>query len=509
MSESSPPEWFSGAHPFGMDEFFENMAFRDPDTGDVVIDYVPNEKQYIAHNCGCDEVFYGGSLFGGKTYFLEMHNAIHCARWGQDAFTVIFRRTYDELQGTVIADHQQYFDGNLGTYNASSRTFHWQNGARTVFRHMQRKEDVAKHQGRHYTLVIFDELTQFLEYQYKKIFGWLRSPRNPEIQPRILSASNPRGVGHKWVYERFIKDVEPGTVRRIDPSETLAGLTDVPEWVDTDQETTRIFVPARMWDNKAGLQNDPKYISRVAAAYDEEEFQAFANGDWTFFEGLAFPEWDPSVHVIEPFDIPHGWKVIRSMDWGYGSPFSIGWWAQDPQSQRIYRINEWYGEGKKRNRGLKLSDKEIRQGILDREKAAKASGLCQEPWYGVADPSMWNRADEHSSHGEQINLPTPLFRAGNNDRLVGKQVLHRLLRVNPETGEPGLGIFNTCQRGFIDTIESLVLDDTMEDVDEDQEDHAYDEGRYGLVELVESPGRQTDFQEQEVVEQSRLMPAGI
>ena len=72
------------------------------------------------------------------------------------------------------------------------------------------------------------------------------------------------------------------------------------------------------------------------------------------------------THVIEPFQIPYNWKRYMSFDHGYTKPFSVGWWAIDPEG-RAYRYREWYGcEKGMANVGIKLTPKQIMQGIIGR-----------------------------------------------------------------------------------------------------------------------------------------------
>lgn len=487
------PKWWTGRHPFGMKGWFEGMTLPAA-KGRPAFRYTTNEKQYIAHNCGADEIFYGGAVYGGKTFFLLFHNAAHCLAYGQNANTVVFRRTYDELEGTVIADQVRLFDEKYGTYNKTARVFHWKNGAITCFRHLEKKKDVEKHQGRNYTLIAFDELTQFEEKMYTKLWGWLRSARDKRIRPQMLSGSNPRGIGHWWVFNRFLRRRQPVQLYEFE----VEGFT-----------FTRIWIPAFPEDNVEGMKNDPGYLPRLKLNMSPEDYEAYRHGDWRRYEGIAFPEWRDEVHVCEPFNIPKGWKTLRSFDYGYAKPFSVGWWAQDPDSQCIYRVNEWYGcQSGRRNQGLKLSVEEIRAGIENREEAMRLSGAMGLPWYGVADPSIWSRTTEIASVGERLNRGRPLFRAGNNDRLLGKQTLHSLLRINPETGQPGVKVFNNCP-ATIETLPHLVLDETMEDVETRQEDHLYDERRYALVEFVQAPAYKRDPDEDEAVKRGRRLPVPV
>lgn len=100
------------------------------------------------------------------------------------------------------------------------------------------------------------------------------------------------------------------------------------------------------------------------------------------------------THVIEPFEIPDGWTICRSYDFGYGKPFSCAWWAVDYDGT-IYRIMELYGCTRTPNEGVKWTpDKQF-------EEIHKTE--MQHPWLkgktiiGVADPAIWD-----ASRGESV-----------------------------------------------------------------------------------------------------------
>jgi hypothetical protein len=66
-------------------------------------------------------------------------------------------------------------------------------------------------------------------------------------------------------------------------------------------------------------------------------------------------------------------------------------------------------------------------------------------------------------------------------RVAGKLELHKRLRIDSKTEEPGLRVFNTC-RNLLRTFPLLPTDKhNPEDVDTDAEDHAYDALRYGCM----------------------------
>lgn len=61
-------------------------------------------------------------------------------------------------------------------------------------------------------------------------------------------------------------------------------------------------------------------------------------GKWATAEGVVYPDWLPSVHLIPRFDIPNDWRRIRCIDFGFSHPFVCLWIAFDPDGRAyVYR----------------------------------------------------------------------------------------------------------------------------------------------------------------------------
>lgn len=64
-------------------------------------------------------------------------------------------------------------------------------------------------------------------------------------------------------------------------------------------------------------------------------------GMWASAEGVVWEEYDPAVHVIDPFDIPDDWPRYWCVDFGFTNPFVLQCWAEDPDG-RLYLYRELY-----------------------------------------------------------------------------------------------------------------------------------------------------------------------
>lgn len=65
------------------------------------------------------------------------------------------------------------------------------------------------------------------------------------------------------------------------------------------------------------------------------------DGIWAAAEGLVYDEFNPAIHLVDPFPIPDDWPRYWSIDFGYTNPASIGFYARDSDG-RLYLYREMY-----------------------------------------------------------------------------------------------------------------------------------------------------------------------
>ncbi|MDR2671390.1 MAG: terminase family protein [Oscillospiraceae bacterium] len=431
----------------------------------------PQERQAAFMARGEDEALYGGAAGGGKSEALviEALRQVHIPHYR----ALILRKTYPQLTELIDKAERYYPRAFPGVkYNSSSHSWRFPSGARIIFGDLHRTQDRHKYQGHAYDFMGFDELTHFAYDEYVYLRSRNRAT-GPGTRVYMRSTANPGGVGHVWVKDRFVTAAPPMTTVR-----------EPVEWVDPEgtrhtSTTSRIFVPATVFDNRLLLEHDPAYVHRLASLPDAER-RALLYGDWDSFSGQVFAEWrnapnpDRShTHVIEPFRIPESWGVWRGLDWGYSRPFSVGWYAVD-RDRRLYRIRELYGCTGRPNEGTKWEPSRVARAIREIER--DDPNLRGRQIHGIADPAIW-QSDGTESIGSIFERAHVYFERGDHARISGKMQVHYRLAFDPD-GFPMLYVFDTC-RHFIRTFPALVYDESdVEDVDTDGEDHAYDELRY-------------------------------
>ena len=462
------------------------MQTQQPvDPGQVVWKPQPRQLDFLSRPE--EEALYGGAAGGGKSDALlaEALRQVHIPHYRG----LILRKTYPQL--TDLVDRSRSMYGAAcpeAVYNAAEHCWKFPGGAKIYFGSMQYTKDRINYQGKAYDFIAFDELTHFTWDEYSYMLSRNR-PTGPGTRVYMRAATNPGGVGHGWVRERFITPAPPLTP--VTETYTVRG----PQGKQIAVQRSRVFVPSTIFDNQILLDNDPAYLASLAAL-PEAEKQALLYGRWDSFEGQVFTEWrdDPAhyqdqrwTHVIEPFAIPPHWKIWRGYDFGYSKPFSVGWYAADEEG-RLYRIREYYGCTDTPNTGLRIDPVEQARRIREIEQTDPL--LKGKTIQGVADPAIFDE-----SRGESIAVMmerSPNFLhwyPGDNTRLAGKMQFHYRLAFDKE-GRPMLQVFKTC-RHFLRTIPNLVYDGAnVEDVNTAQEDHIYDECRYVLMESPISPRKQ-------------------
>ena len=441
----------------------------------VTITYAPTPKQAAFHATPANEVLYGGAAGGGKTKALIMDAFFRTAS-NPGTTAAVFRRTYQELEDTDIKEALASYPREIAKYNAGRHEFRLTNGSLILFRHCEHEADKFNYSGIEIQFLYFDELTSFEQGVYDFLKTRLRAKKSLGVTPIVRSASNPGNIGHGWVKKMF---VDAGPYMEIIQQEVYSETLHKTKVIRTQ------YIPALATENPF-ITDD--YIFELEQK-PEALRNALLRGDWDSFEGQVFTEFvnDPKhyrdqigTHVIEPFDIPLWWPRYMSFDHGYSKPFSVLWWAIDPDG-RAYCYREWYG-GKPRqaNVGVMYTPRMIAEGIVSREAEEAVNNLTLQR---IADPAIFDR-----SRGDSVadlmrpdrGQPGVIFQPGDNTRLAGKMQLHERLRFRAD-GRPMIYIFNTCA-DWLRTVPNLPYSLTKpEDVDTAAEDHAYDATRYFLM----------------------------
>lgn len=451
-----------------------------------------------------EEVMYGGARGGGKTDAAIGYLLIMAETYGRKFTGIFFRRELTQLEG-VIQRTKEIYPKHGGTYFEAQKLWKFKSGALIYLRHLERDEDAEKYQGWSVQAIVFEEAGNFPMWEViAKLKGILRSP--DKVPCRMILTANPGGPGTNWLRERYI-DPAPLGYQEL-PDAILTWDEAKQDFVDTGQKTYRIYIPAKVSDNKKLMENDPAYVGRLTQTGSEAQVRAWLHGDWYSIPGAYFPEFDIRRHVLRRCSLPDHWTRYRCMDWGSAKPFAVywvavaseNWMAPDgkmiPKGALVY-YREWYGiklkseaPGYVANTGCRMFAEEIGAGITERE--ARDPPMS----FGVLDPGAFAR-DGGYSLAERIaagatnaggrcfwqradNSRTPQHGRGGGWDTVRARLIGEPL-VSGGESLPMIYWFDSCIHA-IRTLPTLQSDKHKpDDLDSESEDHAADAIRYGCM----------------------------
>ena len=227
--------------------------------------------QKQAYDSPADILLFGGAAGGGKSsLMIGLALTAHTK-------SVIYRREVKQL-GPIeeeiirIRKTRTGFNGQLHRFDLGKNRAIRLGG-------MQYAGDEVAYQGDPRDLICFDELTQFLESQFRYVTTWNRST-DPNQRCRIVCATNPPtsaegqwvvGFWAPWLDREHPNPARPGELRWFisdSEGEDLEVPSSEPIWQDGDwvQPRSRTFIPSSIDDNpflinsgyKAALQALPE-----------------------------------------------------------------------------------------------------------------------------------------------------------------------------------------------------------------------------------------------------------
>lgn len=378
-----------------------------------------------------DEVLYGGAAGGGKSC-AQVLDALFFAIEHAGSKQIIFRKTFPELERSIIRESLKFYPSRpYAKYNSTKHVWEFYNGSIIEFGYLQRENDVYLYQGAEYDVVRFDEATHFtydsVNYLRSRIRGVLPCPRSLKL------STNPGNVGHMWVKNRYVDPVPP-----------------LNYFVGKDG-TRRIFIPAKVGDNFAIMENDPSYVHRLESMADKNQVDMLLHGNWDVMEGQFFSEFDRRFHVVEPFDFKKNKdiKLYCSIDYGLDM-LACYWYAVFPKTAvnphgSIFVYRE-----------LCAPDKTISEAarLIREATPADENIICT-----FAPPDVLKNRDRVTgrNQGDIFAQNGLSLTQSNNDRKAGWLAVKEFLKLR-DGGRPILKIFSTCTN-LIKHLPMLIHDD--------------------------------------------------
>lgn len=407
-------------------------------------------------------IFAGGARAGGKSHVV-LYTCLENALRHKHFTACIIRKSAPELYRWFIPEMMAQVPQELYKWNEKRQSaYFYKTKARIDFLGLESDADMIKIKGIPYSLICIDEANAYDVRSIEMARGSLRNALCTDFIPTMLLTGNPGEKSDLWFKRHFVNP-------------------QYEYWTEHDREKNKekfVFVPMFVDDNPN--KEFVRLVKNELESLNDILRKQWLLGDWNTFSGQFFAEWNESIHVIPPQNIPRHWERKVCIDEGRGTrPTVVLWLTQNPETEEIWVYRELASFSKPTT--LVEEIKELMQGQKEPEVISA--------W--IADTSMF--ASESASEEWKADCPAMIFlRNGiyltraNKDRVNGWRIMRQWLdwqKIDEViVRSPMLRVFDTC-RHLIDTMpqQKYKSGTTKDDLDTDLQDDAVDALRYGLV----------------------------
>ena len=456
--------------------------------------------QELFMNCRIPEILLSGNRGWGKSElvimkFLKYVGTRKKPKYGKYWHGTILRVEREPLKELIRKSFDLIpliFPTAKAMMGTGNEKWVFEDGEELYFRFGKDYRDYQnKFHGSQIPYIAFDELTAWADpefYLSVRSCNRINDRKYQSVPKFVISTTNPYGVGHSWVKQRFV-DPDPTGGRVI---------------IETDYdhnndpiEIKRVRLNGTILENTPFLENNPTYFAELKREKNKAKRLAWVYGIWDIQAGGYFEEyWDARFNVVEPFEIPKTWKIRRAYDHGKSKPFACIWTAESDGTpyfadNREFRtvkgdkfiIYELYGQKKDANPnvGLNWPLERVSQKILEIDKKIKKRfGIEVLP--GAADSQINTADDVLSIRDKMLSYGLRWHDSVNKERKNGWLLMGDMMynARNPMREKPALFIWSNCEH-WLRTVPGLIQDEVdMDDIDSSQEDHLGDATRYEL-----------------------------
>jgi hypothetical protein len=245
------------------------------------------------------------------------------------------------------------------------------------------------------------------------------------------------------------------------------------QWIYTDliQDESRTDIRAIQ-----GSIHENPYIPDAAkqeflegGSFNEEERRSREFGEWSFISSVAFPQWNPDVHIIPTRPIDEDYIRVQGCDPHHRRPYAMIWTAWGPDGDCIVYNESPLGIEHHRMRSGPSTIEEYCSTIRVLEGRLPADYRVLDPRFGKAEFAMKGRPqtsvqDDFARAGLYFDFP----REGISREETGIQAIRQMLQWDKTypisvTNQPKLYVQEHC----INTIAALARSQFKSNADPD------------------------------------------
>lgn len=155
----------------------------------------PKQKKFM--DSRADETLFGGAAGGGKSRGQLVDALLYGLRY-PGSRQLMLRRTYPDLERSLVQEHLKFFPLKVYRYNSSTHRGMLKNGSVLEFGYCDKENDVYRYQGAEYDVVRFDELTHFTYNRYEQVYNdawWYKIKHGTGCKMVVWDGSKAGGLG--------------------------------------------------------------------------------------------------------------------------------------------------------------------------------------------------------------------------------------------------------------------------------------------------------------------------
>lgn len=294
---------------------------------------------------------------------------------------LIVRKTATSLTSTALVTWRKFVcaeaiqNGDVKFYGGSAEEaaqYRYSNGSVVTLGGMDKATRVMSAE---YDIIFVQEATELIEDDWESLTTRLRNWIMPFQQ--IIGDCNP-GTPYHWLRGR----VAGGLAKMIQSTHK-----DNPQLYNTDETPT-----------KAGQAYLEK-LDRLTGVRRKR----LRDGLWAASEGAIYEEFDDTIHVIDPFEIPDDWTRWWAVDFGFVNPFVCQRWAEDGDGN-LYLYRELYYTERTVDEHCEVIARDVMTHLEPKDRG--------EPWKGVwKEPRPTGVLCDHDAEGRRsfethLGMPT-------------------------------------------------------------------------------------------------------
>lgn len=241
------------------------------------------EKQAEFLACGDDEILYGGSAGGGKTYALSI-KALGLNNVGishPEYRGLIIRKSFEDLDTVLKYQSRIYRETSRpqAEWKPQAKEWVWPNGATVSMGYLATKSDLDRYTGNEYSFIGVEEIADTIPD-----LGWwqllVSRTRSdiPGLKPITCATANPKGKGFAWMQAHW--SVAPdgkSTFQEIWTERLeLGGIVIEP------RRTTRRYIQSLITDNTLWAEDQRAAYMAKLAQMSEQDRNALLFGRWDY-----------------------------------------------------------------------------------------------------------------------------------------------------------------------------------------------------------------------------------